>query len=121
PMELAAYYNQTYAYDYQFSSHTPLNNPDPDENLAAYFGRGSTYFKHHNEDIWAKIDEQSAELDMERRQALVEEVQLMIVRDFPMKFLYTTNSHQFVGEHVKNFFWPADLYDGRIHELWLDA
>ena len=30
PMELAAYYNQTYAYKYTFSHHTPLNNPDPE-------------------------------------------------------------------------------------------
>lgn len=121
PMELAAYYNQTYAYEYTFSSHTPLNNPDPDENLSSYFGRNSTFFKHHNEDIWAKIDAQATELDFERRQQLVEEVQIDIVNDFPMKFLYTTNNHGFTDPKVQNWFYSADLYNGRIHNIWLDA
>ena len=121
PMELAAYYNQTYAYDYTFSSHTPLNNPDPDENLSSYFGRNSTFFKHYNEEIWAKIDEQAVELDFEARQAIVQEAQEMIVLDFPMKFLYTTNNHMFTAANVMNWFYSADLYNGRIHDVWLDA
>jgi peptide/nickel transport system substrate-binding protein len=121
PMELAAYYNLTYAYDYTFSHHVPLNNPDPDENLSSYFGRNSTYFKHYNEDIWAKIDEQATTLDVEERQAIVKEAQEMIVNDFPIKFMFTTNLHLFTDEKVKGWFYPTDLYDGRKAEAWLDA
>jgi len=121
PMELAAYYNQTYSYDYTFSHHVPLNNPDPDENLSSYFGRNSTFYKHYNEAIWAKIDEQARELDVEKRQAIVQEAQRMIVLDFPMKFMFTTNLHQFTDQKVKGWFYPTDLYDGRKAEAWLDA
>ena len=121
PMELAAYYNQTYSYDYTFSHHVPLNNPDPDENLSSYFGRNSTFYKHYNEAIWAKIDEQAQELDVEKRQAIVQEAQRMIVLDFPMKFMFTTNLHQFTDQKVKGWFYPTDLYDGRKAEAWLDA
>lgn len=121
PMELAAYYNQTYAYDYVFSHHTPLNNPDPDENLSSYFGRASTFFKHHNEDIFDIIDRQAQELDTAKRQEIVQEAQEMIVRDFPMKFMYTTNNHLFVDKKVEGWFYPTDLYDGRKATAWFNA
>jgi peptide/nickel transport system substrate-binding protein len=121
PMELAAYYNLTYAYDYTFSHHVPLNAPDPDENLSSYFGRNSTYFKHYNEDIFAIIDKQATQLDIEERQATVQEAQKMIVEDYPIKFMFTTNLHLFTHEKVKGWFYPTDLYDGRKGEAWLDA
>ncbi len=121
PMELAAYYNQTYAYDYTFSHHTPLNNPDPDENLSAYFGRNSTYFKHYNEDIFTLIDQQAKELDTPKRQQIVKNVQEKIVNDFAVKFMYTTNNHIFVDKKIKNWFYPTDLYDGRKATAWLNA
>jgi peptide/nickel transport system substrate-binding protein len=121
PMELAAYYNQTYAYDYTFSHHTPLNNPDPDENLSSYFGRNSTFFKHYNEEIFDLVDKQAAELDTPKRQQIVQDVQKKIVNDFPVKFMYTTNLHIFVDKKVKNWFYPTDLYDGRKTTAWLNA
>jgi len=121
PMELAAYYNQTYSYKYTFSHHTPLNNPDPDENLASYFGRKATFFKYYNETIWDLVDKQAAELDTEKRKALVQEVQKVIVQEFPMCFMYTTNNHNFTDKKVKGWFWPVDLYGIRLQELWLDA
>ncbi|MGE3074098.1 MAG: ABC transporter substrate-binding protein [Dehalococcoidia bacterium] len=121
PMELAAYYNQTYAYDYTFSHHTPLNNPDPDENLSAYFGRNSTYFKHYNEDVFNLIDQQAKELDTPKRQAIVKDVQEKIVNEFAVKFMYTTNNHIFVDKKIKGWFFPTDLYDGRKATAWLDA
>jgi peptide/nickel transport system substrate-binding protein len=121
PMELAAYYNLTYSYNYTFSHHVPLNNPDPDENLSSYFGRASTFFKHYNEDIWALIDNQAKELDIEARQEIVQEAQEAIVRDYPIKFMFTTNLHEFVDGKVKGWFYPTDLYDGRKADAWLDA
>jgi ABC-type transport system substrate-binding protein len=121
PMELAAYYNQTYAYDYVFSHHVPLNNPDPDENLSSYFGRNSRFFKHYNTAIWDVIDKQAAELDLEARKLLVKDAQEKIVRDFPMKFMFTVNLHEFTDPKVKGWFYPVDLYDGRKATAWLDA
>jgi dipeptide transport system substrate-binding protein len=121
PMELAAYYNQTYSYKYTFSHHVPLNNPDPDENLSSYFGRKSAFFKHHNPAIWDIIDKQAAELDLEKRKAIVKEAQEMIVKDFPMAFMFTVNLHEFTDNTVKGWFYPKDLYDGRKADAWLDV
>jgi hypothetical protein len=45
----------------------------------------------------------------------------MVVRDFPMKFMFTTNLHQFTDPRVKNWFYGGDLYNGRLRGLWLDA
>lgn len=120
PLELAQYYNQTYSYKYTFSHHVPLNNPDPDENLSSYFGRNSTYYKHYNEEIFDIIDRQAEELDPEKRRELVLEAQRMIVLDFPMKFMFTTNLHEFLDPRVKNWWYHTDLYDGRIETMWLD-
>jgi peptide/nickel transport system substrate-binding protein len=121
PMELAAYYNQTYAYNYTFSHHVPLNNPDPDENLSSYFGRNGRFFKHHNTEIWDLIDKQASELDLEKRKAIVQDVQKKIVLDFPMKFMFTVNLHEFTDPKVKGWFYPVDLYDGRKATAWLDV
>ncbi|HEY8489544.1 MAG TPA: ABC transporter substrate-binding protein, partial [Dehalococcoidia bacterium] len=124
PMELAAYYNKTYAYDYTLSHHTPLNNPDPDENLSSYFGRNSTYYKYYpgrdQERIWDLIDRQAETLDEEERQQLVREVQELIVLDYPMVFLLTNNNHHFTQPWVKGWFYGVDLYDGRIETVWID-
>ncbi len=121
PMELAAYYNQTYAYKYTFSHHVPLNNPDPDENLSSYFGRNSTFYKHYNPAIFDIIDKQAGELDTAKRQQIVQDAQKMIVLDFPMAFMYTTNNHMFTDPKVKGWFYSTDLYNGRVHNAWIDA
>ncbi|HEY4669237.1 MAG TPA: ABC transporter substrate-binding protein, partial [Tepidiformaceae bacterium] len=118
PMELAAYYNQTYSYKYTFSHHVPLNNPDPDENLSSYFGEKSAFFKHYNPDIFEIIRKQSEELDLEARKELVQEAQRMIVQDFPMRFMFTVNLHHYTEDRIKGWFWPTDLYDGRKAEAW---
>ncbi len=121
PKETASYYDQTYKYDYFMSSHVPLNNPDPDENLSSYFGEHSTYFKHYNEDIFALIDQQAAELDAEKRNDIVHQASEMIVQDWPMKFAYTTNTHFFVSPEVKDWFFEQDQYSARMEGAWLDV
>ncbi|MGD9894362.1 MAG: ABC transporter substrate-binding protein [Dehalococcoidia bacterium] len=120
PMDSTAYYNKTYAYDYTMSHHVPLNNPDPDENLASYFGRNSTFFKWGNQDVWALIDKQAETLDQAERQKIVEEAQRKIVLDYPMSFIYSPNGHYFTHSKVKGWFYPNDLYDGRLKEVWID-
>lgn len=121
PMELAAYYNQTYSYKYTFSHHVPLNSPEPDENLSSYFGAKSTYYKHYNTDIFNLVDQQSKELNTEARKQLVQDVQKKIVLDFPMNFMFTTNNHNFTDKRVQGWFYSLDLYDGRIESLWLNS
>jgi peptide/nickel transport system substrate-binding protein len=121
PMELAAYYNQTYAYDYAFSHHVPLNNPDPDENLSSYFGRNSRFFKHYNEEVFNLIDQQASELDQKKRQEIVQQVQKKIVQDYPMKFMFTTNNHNFIDNRIQNYKFPLDLYNGRLGDAWINA
>ncbi|MEZ4493875.1 MAG: ABC transporter substrate-binding protein [Dehalococcoidia bacterium] len=121
PKEAASYYDQTYKYDYFMSHHVPLNNPDPDENLSSYFGRKSAFFKHYNEDIFDIIDKQAVELDPEARADIVHEASRMIVEDYPMKFMYTTNEHRFAAPEVKNWFWEIDGYSNRLEGAWLDV
>jgi peptide/nickel transport system substrate-binding protein len=120
PMDTTAYYNKTYAYDYTLSHHVPLNNPDPDENLASYFGRNSTFYKWGNQEVWAMIDKQAETLDQAERQKIVDEVQRKIVLDYPMSFIYTPNGHYFTHSKVKGWFYPNDLYDGRLKTVWID-
>ncbi|HLZ70090.1 MAG TPA: ABC transporter substrate-binding protein [Dehalococcoidia bacterium] len=120
PMQLAEYYNKTYAYDYGMSHHTPLNSPDPDENLSSYFGRTSTFYKWGNTQIWDLIDKQGITVDPQARLPIVQDAQKMIVQDFPMAFLYTANLHLFTQPYVKGWFFPQDLYDGRVETVWID-
>ena len=120
PMELAAYYNKTYAYDYGMSHHTPLNNPDPDENLSSYFGRNGTYYKWGNSQIWDMIDKQAATVDPTARLAIVQDAQKAIVQDYPMAFLYTANGHFFTQPHIKGWFYSTDNYNGRVETVWVD-
>ena len=122
PMELAAYYNKTYKYRYTFSHHVPLNSPEPDENLASYFGEFSTYFRHYNPAIFELVAKQARTVDIEERKAVVKEVQELIVLDFPIKFMFTTNVHQFIDESVHDFEISLDRYDQYgIETVWLDS
>lgn len=121
PMEVASYYDKTYKYKYFMSHHVPLNNPDPDENLSSYFGRNARYYKHWNPDIFDIIDKQAEELDPEARNVIVHDAQKMIIEDYPMKFMFTTNYHEFAAKRVKNWFWERDLYRNTLEGLWLDA
>ncbi|MBK6318264.1 MAG: ABC transporter substrate-binding protein [Dehalococcoidia bacterium] len=121
PMDTTPYYNKIYAWDYTLAHHVPLNNPDPDENLSAYFGRNSTFFKFHDEAIWEKIDKQAKTVNTPDRQALVQEIQKDIIAKHPMKFMYTPNNHNFVDKNVQGWFWPTDLYDGRKATAWKKA
>jgi hypothetical protein len=45
----------------------------------------------------------------------------MIVKDFPMAFMFTVNLHEFTDNTVKGWFYPKDLYDGRKADAWLDV
>ncbi len=120
PMEVAAYFNKTYAYDYTLSHHPPRNNPEPDENLVSYFGPTATFYRWGNKEIHALIDKQAETLDFAERQKIVTEAQRKIVLDYPMSFIYSPNAHYFTHSKVKGWFYPNDLYNGRLETVWID-
>ncbi len=120
PMDSTSYYNKNYAWDYTLSHHQPLNNPDPDENLASYFGPNATFYRWGNKEIHALIDKQAQTLDVNERKKIVEEAQKRIVLDYPMSFMFTNNNHFFTWPQVKGWFFPNDLYNGRLERVWLD-
>ena len=122
PMENAAYYNITYKYRYAMSHHVPLNSPEPDENLASYFGATSTYFKHYNTEIFDLVKKQAETVDFEERQAVVKEAQEKIVLDYPIRFMFTTNVHQFIDNKLHGYNISLDRYDNySVETAWLDA
>jgi peptide/nickel transport system substrate-binding protein len=122
PMETAAYYNVTYAYRYTFSHHVPLNSPEPDENLASYFGETATYFKHYDPAIFDLVKKQAETVDFEERKAVVKEAQEKIVLAYPIRFMFTTNVHQFIDNTLKDYEISLDRYDNyAVETAWLDA
>jgi len=119
-MDSTSYFNKNYSYDYTLSHHTPLNLPEPDENLSPYFGPTATYYRWGNKEIHALIEKQVTTLDFTERQKAVEEVQRKIVLDYPMNFISTNNTHYFSWPQVKGWFFPNDLYNGRLETVWID-
>lgn len=123
PMETAAYYNLVYTYKYGMAQHTTTSTPDPDEALAAYYGKTSTYYKYDGSKngVWDKIDKQSEELDTAKRKALVEDVQKQIVKEYPVSFNYSVLLQQFIDPKVKDWFFSIDGYNIRVEDLWLNT
>ena len=50
-MEMAQYYNKSYAFDYALSVHTMLSGEEPEESLRPYFGANATYYRWGNKEI----------------------------------------------------------------------
>jgi peptide/nickel transport system substrate-binding protein len=120
PMDSTAYFNKNYSYDYTMSLHTPLNLPEPDENLSPYFGPNATFYRWGNKEIHALIEKQVTTLNTSERQKAVEETQRKIIADYPMTFILTNNRHYFTQPQVKGWFFSNDLYDGRAETAWID-
>jgi peptide/nickel transport system substrate-binding protein len=120
PMEMAQYYNKTYAYDYSMSVHTMLSGEEPEESLRPYFGATSTYYRWGNKEIHGLIDEQAKILDPARRVELIHKIQRLVLEDAPNVFLYTSIYHVGVQPWVKNYVVPVNAYDQRFEEIWID-
>ncbi len=123
PMETAAYYNLIYTYKYNMAYHTTTSTPDPDEALAAYYGKTSTYYKYDGSTngIWDAIDKQSEELDTTKRKALTDDIQKKIVQQYPVSFLFSVLLQQYVDPRVKDWFYSIDGYNVRVEDAWLNA
>jgi peptide/nickel transport system substrate-binding protein len=120
PMEMAQYYNKTYAYDYSMSVHTMLSGEEPEESLRPYFGATSTYYRWGNKEIHGLIDEQAKILDPAKRVELIHKIQRLVLEDAPNVFLYTAIYHIGVQPWVKNYTVPVNAYDQRYEEIWID-
>jgi peptide/nickel transport system substrate-binding protein len=120
PMEMAQYYNKTYAYDYSMSVHTMLSGEEPEESLRPYFGATSTYYRWGNKEIHGLIDEQAKILDPAKRVELIHKIQRLVLEDAPNVFLYTSIYHVGVQPWVKNYVVPVNAYDQRYEEIWID-
>jgi peptide/nickel transport system substrate-binding protein len=119
-MELAQYYNKTYAYDYSMSVHTMLSGEEPEESLRPYFGAHATYYRWGNREVQRLIEEQAKVLDQARRVEMIHTIQRLILDDAPNAFLYTPIYHIGVQPWVKNYIVPTNLYDQRYEEVWID-
>jgi peptide/nickel transport system substrate-binding protein len=119
-MELAQYYNKTYAYDYSMSVHTMLSGEEPEESLRPYFGAHATYYRWGNKEVQRLIEEQAKVLDQALRVEMIHTIQRLILDDAPNMFLYTPIYHIGVQPWVKNYIVPTNLYDQRYEEVWVE-
>jgi peptide/nickel transport system substrate-binding protein len=120
PMEMAQYYNKTYAYDYAMSVHTMLSGEEPEESLRPYYGATATYYRWGNKEIHRLIDEQATVLDQAKRVELIHTIQRMLLDDAPNGFLYTPIYHVGVQPWVRNYTVPVNAYDQRHEEIWIE-
>jgi peptide/nickel transport system substrate-binding protein len=119
-MELAQYYNRTYAYDYSMSVHTMLSGEEPEESLRPYFGAHATYYRWGNKEVQHLIEEQAKVLDQAQRVEMIHTIQRLILDDAPTIFLYSPIYHIGVQPWVQNYIVPINLYDQRYEEVWID-
>ncbi len=119
-MEMAQYYNKTYAYDYSMSVHTMLSGEEPEESLRPYFGAAATYYRWGNQEIQRLIDEQAKMLDQTQRVEMIHKIQRLLLDDAPNVFLYAPILHYGVQPWVKNYIVPVNAYDQRYEEIWID-
>lgn len=120
PMEMAQYYNKSYAYDYAMSVHTMLSGEEPEESIRPYFGPNATYYRWGNKEIHRLLDEQSAILDPAKRVEVIHTIQRLLLDDVPNVFLYTPIYHVGIQPWVKNYTVPINAYDQRMEEAWID-
>ena len=53
---------------------------------------------------------------------MVKEAQEKIVLDYPIRFMFTTNVHQFIDNSLKDYSISLDRYDNyAVETAWLDA
>jgi peptide/nickel transport system substrate-binding protein len=120
PMEMAQYYNKSYAYDYAMSVHTMLSGEEPEESIRPYFGPNATYYRWGNKEIHRLLDEQSTLLDPAKRVEVIHKIQRLLLDDAPNVFLYTPIYHIGIQPWVKNYTVPINAYDQRLEEAWID-
>jgi peptide/nickel transport system substrate-binding protein len=119
-MEMAQYFNLAYKFDYQLAFHTTTAGYDPSEWLVSYFGKGATYYKWADKELWDIIEKQEMEMDPKKRLELVQKAQRMVMDEAMSQSLYSTN-YNFVFQPYVHFKVYAHEGSGGMYEFyWYD-
>ena len=91
PLDMAQYFNRMFKFDYDFALHVNGAGLDPEEYLVKYFGgpKERVTYAWKNEEVWRLIEEQRKILDKEKRAAMIQKIQRLILQDAPNVNLYT--------------------------------
>jgi peptide/nickel transport system substrate-binding protein len=110
--------------EYQIGANlTGVGSDDPDANLYENFACGSprNYSAYCDEGVMKLIDQQSQELDVKKRLALVQSIQKKLEEAAARPLLAWRVDHWTIWPHVKNFIPHQSVYNwGRLQEVWLD-
>ena len=103
---------------------TGLGVDDPDVNFYENYACGSerNYTKYCNKELEKKFDEQSSEFDIEKRKALVWEIDKTLQEDGARPIIYHERAATCLQPYVKNMTIMANSsYNGfRWENVWLD-
>jgi peptide/nickel transport system substrate-binding protein len=123
-VESGAWFGKMTRHDYQVALNlTGAGVDDPDANLYQNYKCGSprNYSDYCSEEIDRLIDEQSQTLDVNRRLALVQEIDRKLQLDGARPILGWNLRYIVLWPHVRNLVPQVSLHNGnRRQEVWLD-
>ena len=110
--------------DYQIGANlTGLGIDDPDANFYENYACGSprNYSHYCSEQIAKMVDQQSHEVDQQKRLGMVLALQKKIEEDAPRPILAWTLDHFSHWPYVHNMIPHNNIYNfGRMHDVWRD-
>jgi len=119
------FYNRVFKKDYQVGMNaTGQSLDEPDQVFYENYGCGSlrNYTNYCNREIQAMFDAQSAEVDQEKRQKMVWEIERRLVDDVARPVTYHGQQAGCWHGYVKNYgIMVNSIYNGwRFEDVWLD-
>lgn len=123
--ETPQFYNRVFKRDYMIGMNaTGHSLDDPDQVFYENYGCGSlrNYTNYCNREIQAMFDEQSRELDVERRRKMVWEIERRLLDDVARPVTYHGQQAGCWHPHVQNYgIMVNSIYNGwRFEDVWLD-
>ncbi|MGH7263590.1 MAG: ABC transporter substrate-binding protein [Candidatus Rokuibacteriota bacterium] len=110
--------------DYQFGANlTGIGPDDPDANFYENYSCGSprNYSFYCNETVARMVDQQSQEVDLKKRLAMVHAIQKTLEDEAARPMLNWRLDYFTVWPHVKNLIPHQSIYNfGRMQEVWSD-
>jgi len=123
-VETGNWYGMVARRDFQMGMNaTAIGIDDPDANFYETYACGSqrNYSDYCNPELMKKVDRQSMETDLERRKALVREIDLQLQRELARPYLAYRKYWYPHYPYVKNWLPHISIYNGwRLQEVWLD-
>ncbi|MGE0419462.1 MAG: ABC transporter substrate-binding protein, partial [Acetobacteraceae bacterium] len=119
------FYNRVFKKDYQIGvNQTGSSLDDPDQNFYENYACGSlrNYTGYCNKELQQAFDEQSVELDLDKRKKMVWEIERRLAEDVARPIIYHTIGAACWQPYVKNYTVMVNsIYNGwRWEDLWLD-